>query len=143
MPIASSGVYTPPTGAEDATPGEVIRSATWNSIFTDLSSALTQLAKGTFVPTPRTASTGSFTVAAADTVVLVTAPAATIVLPLSSTKTGIVKIMGAASTIFGGTNSLIIATSPDTISGHGTITLTTNYQVVVLYPLSSGGYIVD
>lgn len=36
-------MYTPPDGAEDAVPGEVIRSATWNTIFTDLSSALTQV----------------------------------------------------------------------------------------------------
>ncbi len=39
----STGVYAPPDGAEDAVPGEVIRSATWNTIFTDLSNALTQV----------------------------------------------------------------------------------------------------
>ena len=38
-----TGVYTPPNGAENAFPGEVIASATWNSIFTDLSGALTFL----------------------------------------------------------------------------------------------------
>jgi len=42
MPFNTAGVYTPPAGAESATPGAVIQSATWNSIFTDLSSALTQ-----------------------------------------------------------------------------------------------------
>ncbi len=42
MPFLN-GVYTPPDGAEDAVPGEVIRSATWNTIFTDLSNALTQV----------------------------------------------------------------------------------------------------
>lgn len=46
MPF-SNGVYTPPTGAENATAGKVIASATWNSIFTDLSTALTQLCSGT------------------------------------------------------------------------------------------------
>lgn len=46
MPF-SNGVYTPPTGAENATAGKVIASATWNSIFTDLSTALTQIGSGT------------------------------------------------------------------------------------------------
>ena len=36
-------MYTPPNGAENAFPGEIIASATWNSIFTDLSAALTFL----------------------------------------------------------------------------------------------------
>jgi hypothetical protein len=40
MPF-SAGTYTPPVGAENATAGKTIASATWNSIFTDLSSALT------------------------------------------------------------------------------------------------------
>lgn len=39
----SNGVYTPPTGAENASAGTVIRSATWNTIFTDISTALTTL----------------------------------------------------------------------------------------------------
>lgn len=37
----TGGTYTPPTGAENAAPGGVIRSATWNTIFTDMSAALT------------------------------------------------------------------------------------------------------
>ena len=36
-------MYTPPNGAENAFPGQIIASATWNSIFTDLSTALTFL----------------------------------------------------------------------------------------------------
>ena len=43
MTFAVTGIYTPPTGAEDATPGTVIRSATWNTVFTDIAAALTQL----------------------------------------------------------------------------------------------------
>jgi hypothetical protein len=43
MPFASDGTYTPPNGAENAFAGKTIASATWNSIFTDLSSALTTL----------------------------------------------------------------------------------------------------
>ena len=47
MPYSGT-TYTPPTGATNATAGVVIRSATWNTIFTDLSTALTQVALNTF-----------------------------------------------------------------------------------------------
>ena len=141
MPIAPSGIYTGPTGSTNSTPGQVIRSATWNTINTDVATALTQLAQQVFLPIPRTVASGSFTVAIADTAVLVKGSSPTIVLPLSSTKTGTVRIFGDAATVFGSANALVIATSPDTISGSGTVTLTTNYQVAAFYPLSSGGYI--
>lgn len=36
--------YVPPAGAESAAPGNVLQSAIWNSIFTDIAAALTQLA---------------------------------------------------------------------------------------------------
>lgn len=53
MPFSiPSGIYTPPSGAENAVPGEVIRSATWNTIFTDLSTALTQVGQAQ-VPSPQ------------------------------------------------------------------------------------------
>lgn len=35
--------YTPPTGAENAAPGQVVQSAVWDAIFTDISAALTQV----------------------------------------------------------------------------------------------------
>lgn len=41
MPFNGSGVYTPPNGAENAVPGGLIQSSVWNSIFTDISTALT------------------------------------------------------------------------------------------------------
>lgn len=41
MPF-SGNVYTPPTGAENAAPGQVLQSAIWNAIFTDIAAALTQ-----------------------------------------------------------------------------------------------------
>src|SRR5271170_5972907 len=37
-------IYTPPAGAESATPGAVVQSAVWNAVFTDIAAALTQLA---------------------------------------------------------------------------------------------------
>jgi hypothetical protein len=48
--VVSTGVYTAEPGATDAVPGEVIRSATWNTIFSDLSTALTQIGQSQ-VPT--------------------------------------------------------------------------------------------
>lgn len=42
MPF-NGNTYTPPAGAESAAPGQVVQSAVWNNIFTDLSSALTQV----------------------------------------------------------------------------------------------------
>lgn len=45
MPFDSSGVYTPPNGSENAFPGQVIASATWNAIFTDIADAITALAQ--------------------------------------------------------------------------------------------------
>lgn len=46
MPFDNTGTYTPAAGAESAAPGQTIRSATWNNIFTDLSSALTDIGQG-------------------------------------------------------------------------------------------------
>lgn len=42
----NTGVYTPPAGAINATTGQVIQSAVWNSIHADLSAALTQIGEG-------------------------------------------------------------------------------------------------
>ena len=42
MPF-SGNTYTPPAGAESAAPGQVVQSAVWDAIFTDLASALTQV----------------------------------------------------------------------------------------------------
>lgn len=140
MPFAADGTYTPPTGAENAAAGNVIRSATWNSIFTDISTALTQLGKGNFFATPRTAGAGSFTVAAADAVILVTASAPTITFPLAATKTCPVKIFGAAAGIFGTSKSVVLFSGGETVSGLTSFTLGVNYQAVAFYPVT-GGYI--
>lgn len=141
MAFGPNGTFTPPDGATNATVGAVIKSATWNSINAAYSLALSQLGQGIFLVTPRTVSSGSFTLAATDTAVLVQGSSPTISLPLSSTKTGVCWVMGAAATVFGSNNAKLIATSPDLINGVGTITATSNFQVLMLYPLSSGGYI--
>lgn len=55
MPFnATTGVYTPAAGAETAAPGDLIQSTVWNAIFTDLSTALTEVGQllGTAPSTP-------------------------------------------------------------------------------------------
>lgn len=39
----ANGVFTPPAGAENALPKDVIQSVVWNSIFTSISTALTTI----------------------------------------------------------------------------------------------------
>lgn len=46
----TTGIYTAPTGATNAAPGNVIRSGAWNTIFTDIQTALTQIGPGAFAP---------------------------------------------------------------------------------------------
>ena len=43
MPYASGGIYTGPTGSTNAVPGQVIRSATWDTINADYATSLTQV----------------------------------------------------------------------------------------------------
>lgn len=137
MPFSAGGVYTPPAGATSAAAGDIIRSATWNSIHSDLSTAINILSWGT----RRTVNTGSFSVNVGDAFVIITASAPVVTLPLASTKTCPVLIVGGAAGIFSGANSVVTPTAPDTISGLATVTLTTDFQIIELIPMSSGGYI--
>jgi hypothetical protein len=136
-------VYSPPNGAENAFPGEIIASATWNAIFTDISNALTQLGQQQLVYSPRIISTpGTFTVAVNDRVVLVEAAAGTIVLPASATKVNPVTIIGGSSTIFGSANAILLPNGAEKIDGLDSTTLTGNYQSITLLPLAAGGWLV-
>lgn len=142
MPFNSTtGVFTPPDGSENAAPGLVIRSAVWNAIFTDIATALTELAQLMAI-NPRTASSGSFSVTTTDTLILVTANAPVITLPACATKVGRVTILGAATGIFSLHNSVLTPQGGETISGESTVTLSIEHQVATLYPLSAGGYII-
>jgi hypothetical protein len=132
----ATGVYTPPTGAENAAPGEVIRSATWNTIFTDIAAALTQLGQSSWVVTPRVITTaGSFTVHTTDSIIQVKASAPTIFLQPVSLMTAPVKIMGATASVFGNFTSVVVPVPPDTISGQGTLLLNANFQVATFFPV--------
>lgn len=145
MPYAATGVYTPPTGAENAAPGQVIRSATWNSIFTDLATALTQVGEQTWIQTPRVISvTGSFSIALTDSVVFVNVPAPSIALPLASAKLFPVKLIGGSGTVFGSNHAVVVPSPGDSINGVSFYTLSTNYGIATFYPIpGGGGYIAE
>jgi hypothetical protein len=146
MPFGSNGVYTPPTGAENATPGAVIRSATWNSIFTDIATALTQVGQQSFVQAPRAiTANGSFTVHTTDVAIYVGAAVGTIFMPGASLMAAPVRILGAASTVYGSGTVLVMSTTTDKFDNQGTVTLATNYQVATFWPIPTiigGGYVV-
>lgn len=140
----NTGIYTPPNGATDAFPGQIIASATWNSIFSDIATALTELGQQqtNTVLKPRIISVfGAFTVSSTDRIILVDNPAGTIYLPAAANKVNPVTIIGNSSTIFGSANSLILPNGAETISGLLMTTLTANYQAITLLPLPGGGWL--
>lgn len=69
MPYNSSGVYTGPTGATNQVPGNVIRSATWDTINTDVATALTQVGQQLFNG-PHTVTAGPYTVVAGESALI-------------------------------------------------------------------------
>lgn len=117
MPFASNGIYTAPTGATNAQPGQVIRSATWDTIFTDLSSALTlvgqQLWNG-----PATITTSATLSATSATVIVNAASDVTLTLPSASTVPGfrlIIKTIAAHAVVSSSSNvSPLTATTAGT-----------------------------
>lgn len=141
MPFNSSGVYTPPAGATTAAPGDVIRSATWNSIFSDISSALTMLGQQLYKVTLVTAT--PYTVLSTDTFVQVNfAGAVTINLPTAASRNGypvkIKDISGAAHT-----NVItILPNGAETIEGSTSLLIQNDWQGYTLYP-TSGGWVLE
>lgn len=92
---------------------------------------------------PRVISTpGTFTVGVSDRIILVDAPAGTIVLPLASAKVNPVTIIGNAGSIFGSNNAILLPAGGDTIDGLTSTTLTGNYQAITLLPLAGGNWLV-
>jgi hypothetical protein len=143
VPFSPAGIYSPPAAATDAFPGKVIASADWNSVFIDISDALTALGKQNWTQAPRVINvTGTITVATTDSVLLIQASVPTIRLPASSTKPFPVKILGAATGIFSTHNSIVMPTGLETISGQASVSLNVDYQVATFYPLPTGGYVV-
>lgn len=142
MPFNPNGTYTPPTGATTAIPGATIYASVWNSIFEDISEALTQLGQQIFIPTPTiVAAAGIYNVAVSDTFLIFTGAVTTINLPPSASKEGMLRIMGGASGVFSSSNGVITPYGTEKISGLSNITLTQDYQAITLYPVPSGGYV--
>jgi hypothetical protein len=142
MPFSTStGVYTPATGATTAAPGQLIQSAIWNGIFTDISTALTLLGRQLYGSTPVGAS--SYNVLATDTLLLVDfAGAVTIDLLAASSAAGypitIKDTSGAAHT----NNITITPNGADTIEGLTTVPINSDYGYYRLYPVSGGWVII-
>lgn len=137
MPFNSSGTYTPASGATTAAPGDVIKSATWNAIFTDISSALTSLGQALYGTT--TVTTTPYVPAATDTFLLMNVSGASVVnLPSAASRAGypltIKDISGAAST----NNVTINRNGTDTIDGLTSVTLNVDYEGYSLHPIASG-----
>ncbi len=140
MPFNGSGVYTPTSGATSAAPGDVIRSSTWNAIFTDLSDALTLLGQQLYGTTTVTAT--PYAPAATDSLALISvAGAVTVNLPAASSRSGyplaIKDISGAAST----NNITINRDGADTIEGLTSIVIATDWGGYTLHPIT-GGWII-
>ena len=138
-----TGIYTPPNGAENAFPGEVIASATWNSIFTDIAEALTQLGQQQVVYNPRIINaSGVVSVAVADRLILIEASVPNILLPPGATKLNPVTIIGNAAGIFSITNATLTPSGSEKIDGLAlNPVLTNDYQSITLLPLAAGGYV--
>lgn len=137
MGFNAAGVYTPATGATTAAPGDLIKSATWNSIFVDISSALTLLGQQLYgstgvVVTP-------YAPVSADSLLLVNrAGVVAINLPTAASRNGyplaIKDISGAAQT----NNITITANGTDRIETQVSITIDVAFGGYMLFPISGG-----
>ena len=141
MPFNSSGVYTPPAGAESAAPGVLIQSAIWNAIFTDISAALTLLGQQLYGTTPVTST--PYVPVATDSFLLVNdAAPVTINLPTSASRNGypltIKDTSGAANT----NNITINRNGSDTIEGLTVLTIGVAWGEYKLVPVT-GGWIIS
>jgi hypothetical protein len=141
MGFNSGGVYTPATGATTAAPGVLIQSAVWNSIFTDLSSALTLLGQQLYGTTSVTGAT--YVPASNDALLLVNrAGTVAINLPSASSRAGypltIKDISGAAQA----NNITINRNGSDTIEGLTSLIINAAWGAYRLIPVS-GGWIIS
>lgn len=137
MPFAATGVYTPASGATTAAAGDVIHSATWNAIFTDITSALTLLGQQLYGTTSVT--TATYVPVATDALLLVNRPNIVgINLPTAASRTGyplgVKDISGAANT----NNITITPNGAETIEALTTLVINVAYGGYILYPVSGG-----
>jgi hypothetical protein len=84
-------IYTPPAGAENATAGQLIQSAIWNTIFTDMASALSALGQQTAVPPVMiTATSGGVISVTQPMVIVAVSGTSTVTLPAATSTPGAV-----------------------------------------------------
>lgn len=137
MPFNSAGVYTPATGATTAAPGQLIRSAIWNGIFTDLSAALTLLGEQLYGTTA--VSTTPYVPVATDALLLVNvASAVTINLPTAASRNGYPLCIKDISSNAHTNVITINANGTDTIEGAASITISVDWGGWNLYPVTGG-----
>lgn len=137
MPFDSAGVYTPAAGATTAAPGDIIRSATWNAIFTDISDALTLLGEQVYGSTSVTSAT--YVPVANDTFLLVNrAGAVTINLPAAADRGGyplVIKDVSGAADV---NNILLNPDGAETIEGAADLSIVAAYGGYEIYPITGG-----
>lgn len=142
MPYVN-GVFTNVTGATTAQAGDVIRSSMWDAIHNDYALAFSTLGQ-ILLQGPRIITvSGTVNVTTTDSILIIQVSAPIINIPTSSSRTFPIKIMGNATGIFSVNNSVITPMGGDKIDGLSTVTLNVDYQVITLYPLPTGGYLID
>ena len=137
-------IYTPAPGAETAVPGEVIASATWNAVFTDISNALTQLGQGTVTyPQRSITAAGGLPIVSSDVVISFNnAGDLTPTIPLASSRAGVPLTL---NNVVGSHTQTLTRTSPDTFNGNTTINLVAG-ATITLAPYNDGvnsGYFIQ
>lgn len=137
MPFAATGVYTPASGATDAAPGDLIRSATWDAIFVDITAALTLLGRQLYGSTAVTST--PYIPVTTDALLLVNrAGVVTINLPAANSRSGYPLVIkdtsGAAQT----NNITITPNGAETIEGLSSFVIDNAYGGVWLFPVTNG-----
>lgn len=140
MPFnTTTGVYTPPSGATTAAPSDVIRSSTWNDIFTDISNSLTLLGEQLYKTTALANGDTPYVPLAADSFLLVSSSVAfTVDLPLASSRNGLPLVIKDISGNAHTNNITINRNSTDTIEGATSIVINTDWGGWHLYPVTGG-----
>lgn len=136
MPFNSLGSYTPPAGATTAAPGDVIRSATWNAIFTDIASALTLLGEQLYGVTEVT--TTPYVPLATDTLLLMNVAGPSVInLTLAASRLGYPLVIKDVSRVASTNNITINATGLDAIDGLLSITINADSGAYKIFPTTN------
>lgn len=137
MPFNATGVYTPATGALSAAPGVLIQSSVWNSIFQDITNALTLLGQQLYGSTP--VAVAAYAPIAADSLLLVNfAGAVAITLPAAASRNGYPLAIKDTSGAAENNNITINCNGTETIEGLASLPINVAYGGFNLYPVTNG-----